>query len=233
MALKIHSGYDIQNGRTVETVVLELVKAHGRSVVASVTDLTDSSGGTADANGVLLGATTLTNAANVGTNLAQKVATETALGLVKDALAELFTKANEYATKLDIATVVYNGGGAATDGTIAALTVATTAAATGAQAATSNATIAEINRAVFSLSTLVNKLALATGVKKLDNSAIKTTFVSTVPAITGGVGTAADPGVTKVAFDAELVKIRTNVATIAAKLNALNAGVGNAAVVVV
>lgn len=233
MALKIHSGYDIQNGRTVETVVLELVKAHARQVVASITDLTDSSGGTADAGGVLVGAATLTNAANSGTSLAQKAATETALGTVKDALVELFTKANEYATKLDIAPVVYNGGGTAADGTVGAVTVAVTAATTGAQATETNAQLASINSAVFALSTLVNKLAVATGVAKLNNTALKTTFVSTVPSISGTVGTAADPGVSKAAVDAELVKVRTNVATIAAKLNALNAGLGNAAVVVV
>lgn len=230
MAIKIHAGYDIANGRTVETVVLELVKAHCRQVVAAVVDLTDSSGGTA---GALAAPAVLTNVANSGTSLAQKAATETALGLVKDALVELFTKANEYATKLGIDNVVYNGGGAAADGTIAALTVAVTAATTGAQATETNAQFAAINKATFALSTLVNKIANAVGVAPLDNKAILDTFAATVPAISGTVGTAADPGVAKTAVDAELAKVRTNVATIAAKINALNAGLGNAAVVVV
>ena len=235
MAIKINGGYDTTNGNTVESVVAELVKAHGRDVVSTITDLTDSSGGTPDTSTytLLAASTDLVNAANASTNLAQKASAETNLTLVKDALLELATKANEYSTKLGRTSLTYNGGGTAVDGTVAAIGVAVTAATTGAQATETNALLAVLNNAFYTVGVQVNKLCVSTGVAPLVLTALTTSFSSTVAAITVGTGTAADPGITKVALDAELVKLRTNVATIAAKLNALNAGIGNAAVVAV
>lgn len=235
MAMKITAGYDIATGKTVETVVLELVKAHGRDCVAGITDLTDSSGGTADSSAwtLLAASEALVNVADSSTSSAQKAATETAMGTVKNALLELFTKANEYATKLGIDNVTYSGGGTAADGTVSAVTVAVTAATTGVQATETNAFFSAVNLTTYKLAVLVNKLANALGVTPLVHTAIQDTFASTVALIAADGGTAADPAVSKAAVDAELVKVRTNVATIAAKLNALNAGLGNAAVVVV
>ena len=234
MAIKVNAGYDISNGNTIETVVLELVKAHARSCVSGVTNLTDSSGGTASGTNTLVAASTsLTNTANSGTNLAQKASTETALSAAKDALLELATKANEYATKLGITGLTWNGGGTAADGTIGSIGVSVTAASTGAKATETNAIFGAINVATYKLGTLVNKLAIATGKTPLVLTALRTTFTSTVSTLSTDTGTAADPGLTKAAVDAELAKVRNNVATIAAKLNELNDGLGNAAVVAV
>lgn len=221
MTIKINSQFGNKAGKTVETVVIELAKAHARDVAATVTDVTDSSGGT-DAAGVVVAASVAqVNVANSGTSLAQKAATETALGTVKDALVELFAKANAYATALGLATVTYSGGGTAADGTVAAMTVATTAATTGAQAVETNAQFALINNAFYNVASLTNKIAKATGFAPLT---VYTDVAQTVPAIAGTVGTAADPGVTKVAVDAALATFRANAATIATKLNAVNAG---------
>lgn len=207
-------------------VLYALVQQNARGVVSGVADLTDSSGGTA--GNVVALSTALANAANSGTNLAQKAATETALGTVKDALLELYAKANEYATKLGIANVTYSGGGTAADGTVSAVTVAVTAAATGVQAASMNVNLAAINEAFYNVTVLTNKIAKATGYAPV------TVFVddlaTTIATLAVDGGTAADPGVTKAAVDAELVKAANNVATVAAKLNAINAGLGNALV---
>jgi hypothetical protein len=230
MPIKIHAGYDTTKANTVESVVLELVKAHGRSVVSTVASLTDSSGGTAGTLTLL--STSLANAANSGTNLAGEATSESALGTVKDALLELATKANEYATKLGITNLTYSGGGTAVDGTVAAVTVSVTAAATGIQATETNAIMTALNDAFYKVAVLTNKLARATGKTEL---ALTTSQVASgsVAALSTDAGAAADPGITKAAFDAELVKARTNVATLAAKLNELNDGLGNAAVVAV
>jgi hypothetical protein len=163
----------------------------------------------------------LVNVANSGTNLASTATTTSALGTVVDAIGELFTKANAYATKLGIANVTNNGGGTAPDGTIGAITVATTAAATGAQAATVNTNLAAINNAFYQLGTLTNKVLHATGETSLILPA-NYTVASTVSALATTAGTAADPGVTKVALDAELVKLAANVATVATALNLCN-----------
>lgn len=217
------------NAETInpEAVLYALVQQNARSVVATVADLTDNSGGVAGTLAAL--STSQVNVDNAATNLAQKAATETALGTVKDALAELYDKANAYATKLGIDNVTYNGGGAAADGTIAAITVATTAAATGVQAASVNIAFAAINEAVYNVAALTNKIAKATGYSTL--TVYADDIQSTIATISVDGGTAASPGVTKVAVDAALAQAAVNVATIAAKLNSVNAGIGNALVV--
>lgn len=212
------------------SVLYELIKAHGKSVVSGVTALTDNSGGSAGTT-VVNASTALVNVADAGTTTASKATAESALTTVKDALLELATKANEYATKLGIDTVTYNGGGSAADGTVGAITVSTTAATTGAQATETNATIDTLNDAFFVVGTKVNQIATALGVSGLTLPA-GGTYASTVAAITVAAGTAGDPGVTKVALDAELVKLANNVKAVATVLNTFNDGVTAAAVVI-
>jgi hypothetical protein len=233
MAIKLNSvSLDQTNGKTVESVVGELAKAHCRSVCSGVAALTDSSGGTGGSS-LLAVSTDLTNSANSGTSLAQKASTEAALGTVKDALLELFTKANEYATKLGLDNVTYTGGGTTADGTVSAITVSVTAATTGGAATATNAVFDEINQYFYVLSVLTNKLLRAQGYSELTTSDITDTWTASLGALSVDVGTATDPAITKAEVDAELVKMRTNVATIATKLNSLNDGLGNALVVVV
>lgn len=221
MAIKI-------NAETInpEEVLYALVQQNARGVVSGVADLTDSSGGAAGTVVVL--STSLANAANSGTNLAGKATTESAFTTVKDALREVYAKANEYATKLGITNVTYNGGGASTDGTIAAVTVSVTAAATGVVAASMNVNAAAFNEAFYNAAVLVNKVAKATGYAAV--TVFADDIRSTIASLAVDGGTAADPGVTKVAIDAELVKAQNNIATLAAKLNEVNAGLGNALV---
>lgn len=232
MVLKFKNGHDRTQGKTIELVVEELVKAHTRGtfINSGITDLTDSSGGTGG-TGITAASVAQVNVANSSTSLAQKAATETALGTVKDALVELYAKANAYAAKAGIDQITYNGGGTAADGTVSAVTVSVTAAATGAQATETNAQFVLINSAFYNVGVLTNKLLRAMGSTTLTLPV--DTYLATVPAIAGTVGTAADPGVTKVAVDAALTIFRTNAATVATKLNLLNNSGGNNFVVLV
>lgn len=221
MTLKINAQFGNAKAKTVESVVLELAKAHCRQVGATVASLTDNSAGTAGSSVVAL-STNLTNTAAVGSNLASHTSVETAVGTVIDALNELAVKANAYATALGLSTVSYSGGGAAADGTIAAVTVASTAATTGGQAASVNTLFGALNNAFYNVSVVVNEIAKAQGLATLPVTA---GTVGAVAAITNSAGADASPGVTKTAVDAELVKAAANIATLAAKLNAFNDGV--------
>lgn len=222
MVYKVNAQSGNAQAKTTESIILELVKYNARGITSGVSALTDSSGGT-NASAIVAASTSLVNAANSGTNLAGKATAETALGTVVDALGELYAKANAYATVLAIDTVTNSGGGTAPDGTVGAVTVAVTAAATGAQAVTTNATLDAINTSFYKLGVLVNKIAIAQGKAKL---ALPAGYVYTnaVAALSTDTGTAADPGITKVAFDAELVKLRANVASVAFILNSFNDG---------
>lgn len=179
--------------------------------------LTDSSGGTAGSATSAVSATVV-NAANSGTNLAPKVGTEAALNLVKDAILELATKANEMAGVVGTRTITYNGGGTAADGTINAIGNSGTAASTGVQAASINATTAALDQALYNVIVVANQVAVAAGLTPI--SIFKGNLTATVGAITVAGGTAADPGVTKVAMDAVLTAYANKIAAVAAKLNA-------------
>lgn len=216
------SGADILRG---------LAQFQARVALDAATVLTDSSGGTADSGyAVAQVAADATNVANSGTSLAQKTAGEAAMITVLDAVKELYAKANEAAALVGIPTITYNGGGATVDGTVAAVTVAVTAATTGIPATAFNTFVTGVNEAIYNVGLLTNKLATAAGKTGLTFN-YKGTPVSTVAAISTSTGTAADPGVTKAIADARLTSFRTNIATVTNRLNAVLAGPGAATVV--
>ena len=228
------------NATSHSRVLADLAQSIGKLKAEAVAALTDSSGGNAALAGGVQGVAAFVNAANAATNLAGKATTETALGKVKDAITELATKANEYATRLSVTGLTDSSGGATADGTIAALDLSVTAAATGAQATETNAIRLVINDACYELANLVNRLCIATDVTAAtitktnfaQNSDGLVTKNSTIAAISTGTGTAADPGITKAAMDAALVVWGANVAYLAAKLNALRTVAANKTVVV-
>lgn len=230
MTIRLTDGANNQ-GKAVDEhgVLAALVKQASRLALTGLTDVTDSSGGTATTSVVAM-STALTNVADAGSTLASKATAESALTTVLAALNELAAKANAAAVALGLPAVTYNAGGGAPNNTIEAITVSTTGATTGAQAAATNAVIANLNAATYTVTQQINKVLKATGYATVPVFA--GSFQTTVPAITVDVGTAASPGVTKVALDAELVKARANIATLAAKVNAFNAGYGVPLVVV-
>lgn len=228
------------NATSHSRVIADLALSIGKLKVEAITALTNSSGGNAALAGGVQGVAAFVNAANVSTSLAQKAATETALGKIKDAITELAAKANAMATVLSLPTITDNSGGASADGTISALDLSTTAATTGSQATETNAIRLVVNDAFYELAALVNKICVATDVDPL--TITKTNFAqdsdglvtknSTIAAISTSTGTAADPGITKAAMDAALVVWGANVAYIATKLNTIRTVAPNKTVVV-
>lgn len=217
--IKIQRGGTMIGATSDFAVLRALAQDNCRRVSGAITPVTNNSGGTAG-TGITV-RPTLTNEANAATNLAQKAATETALGTVLDALGELATKANATATALGITGFTNNAGGTTPDGTIGAVTVSTTAATTGVVKAATETTLDLLDDLQYQVFLLVNKLAGATGVTTLTSNYVKATS-ATVAAITISGGTAADPGVTKVAIDAALTAYRANIKTLATTLIAVN-----------
>lgn len=199
-------------------ILRKLAQQHAHTVAAAITALTNNSGGSV---GTVSDVDAFSNAAASGSNLSDTTTTDAALDTVHDALRELYTKANAVAAALGVDQVTYSGGGASTDGTVAAITVSVTGAATGSQATNLNTVRTGFNNAFYQLAVLTNKLAVACGLSEMDLDYSLATD-DTIDAITIATGSAADPGVTKAAVDAALVVWRTNVKTIAEKLIAIN-----------
>lgn len=222
MGIKITKGGTYKNANSHTEVLRALAQGLANHTLKEkiAADMTDNSGGTAAAS--LSAYTTLVNAANSGTNLAPKTGTETALTAIKDALLELATRANAAATHLGITGITYNGGGTAADGTIGAIGNSGTAASTGAQAASVNANLDTFDNALYQIARVTNAVCKAVGVTPLTLNYSKN-LATTVSAITVGAGTAADPGITKVAMDAALLAYAHKIASVAAKLNAVRA----------
>lgn len=228
------------NATSHSRVLSDLALTVSKLKVEAIAALTNNSGGNATPTGGVKAVAAFVNAANASTNLAQKAATETALGKVKDAITELATKANAMATVLSLPTVTDSSGGASADGTIAALDLTTTAATTGSQATETNAIRLVINDAFIELAALVNRICKATDVTEL--TITKTDFAQTadgllvtnkaIAAVSTSTGTAADPGITKAAMDAALAVWGANVAYIATKLNEIRTVAPNKVVVV-
>lgn len=194
----------------------------------AVVSITDSTGGTADSasNGRrLFKPTAAVGATNTGSNLADKTTTEAALVAVTGGLREIATKANEMATRLGIANMTYNGGGAAPDDTMAAVSASVTGAATGALVANFNAILVAYGNAMLAVSHQVSKIARACGVTPVSTGTAGWVYdfnlaTGTVAALSTDTGTAASPGVLKTEADAALGVLRNNLSTLAAVLNA-------------
>ena len=213
------------DGGSNQHLIVAIAQQHARIAASAVAALTDSSGGTASATKTVVAVPAdLANEANAGGNLASAATALAKLDLVKDALLELATKSNAIADAIGIPAaekLTYNGGGTAADGTIGAIGT-TTAAATGSQALNLNASILVLNEAMFTVAKFANKLSAATG-KDQNIVSIVGEYDQTVAAITNAAGADASPGVTKVAIDAKLALYAHNIATIAARLNAIRA----------
>lgn len=205
-----------------------LAQSIARLQFGATVALIDGSTGTASLTRAVQLVAPFKDAAASGSNLATKATVGAALVTVQNAQATLFNRVNKALAKLGLDTIAYNGGGVIgasgsagdpDDLSIQAVTKSTTAAATGIPAAALQVTADALNASFYDLSVLTNRLSRAVGV---DDLAV---FVgaprSTVPALAALGGADAAPGVTKVAADAALVVWANNVATIAARLNAI------------
>lgn len=218
MAIKVIKGGNGTKGQTLEQLLAGVTATQAAITVSALalTALTDNSTGSAAAKFTIPEKAVAIAAS--GSNLAQKAATETALGKVKNALATLYTRANAVATGLGLETSTYVGGGTDGAGTVAALDKSVTGATTGAALVEYEANRLAINGNLTTLKGFVDRLANAVGIKDLADKAGQT---GAHVAITGTVGTAAAPGVSKAKVDADLTAWANNVAILAAKLNAI------------
>lgn len=212
--------------------VYRLAQMVGRISLSGVTAITDNSTGTVSpTRSINALSETLVDVPNASTNLAGKATTDTALASIQTAFATLFARTNAFATTLGLPTVVYNGGGTSGGNTLGAVTTAVTASATGATAAELNFTFDQFNKAFATIAQKVNEICRATANSELVIN-ISEIPLATVPVFDVDSGTAAANAVTKVALDAQLAVAANNTATIAARLNACRAGLGNLNIVV-
>ncbi len=219
-------------GQGWQEIVVALAQSMAAVKVEAETDLTDSSTGAADAGNVIVGAPTpFVDVADVGTDLAPKAGWETALDLVVDAIAEIIDQANTMMTATGGVVVVNSSGATAPDLTIGDVTNSGVAATTGGQATEANLNRIEINNMILTAVGVVNRVMDAVGSEAaritVPVALTGSTFLDPIPAFTADVGTAADPGVTKVAADAAIDAWADDVATMAAILNTLS-GAGTA-----
>lgn len=203
----------------------------------SLTALTDNSGGIA-ANATA-GFGLVSYGVLSGTNMAQKAELETAFDLVKDALTETGAKvlaAFAVIPGTPLNTITNSIGGAAADGTIAALDVSMTAVNTSIAATSGTRTVvSDIVKLMKQQTYHLNLLARAVGVSELVDD-IAPAPLGTVPvytttyaalatttgtAVSGADATVANGGVTKAEADVLLVKMANYVAKLAAKANAI------------
>ena len=214
------------DGSSPTQIALALAKQHAQLTVAAVAAMTDNGAGTD--NGVVVLSAPVANAANAATNLAGKATSEAAAATVADALMELVAKTNEYSAALGLGSLTNNLGASAADGTIAAITKTVTAAATGIQATQANTYIAAVNVALNSIRAKVNACARALGYTEIGltipTNVVVANALTTLPAlVTNALGTAADPGVTKAAFDAVLTAQANSIKALSVRLDSLTA----------
>lgn len=208
----------------VRALAQDMVK---REVLAPLNGVTDNSTGSAAAATATLPGPVV-GAVNAATNLAQKAATETALGTVKNAISVLLEDVNAKLTALGLPTVTDNSGGTiAVSGTVAAITKAVTAAATGCDVAGFNAVVARLNGGLATAIAKIGDICEAGGDAPVKTVIQGEAFVqATIAAISTDTGTAASPGVTKAEADAVLTALADAVAEAAAALNTAVGAVG-------
>jgi hypothetical protein len=155
-------------------VLLLLARSTAKIAAGSVADLIDNGGGAA--GDTAIGDIPLCpTAPAVGANVPTKAALETALGQVKDGLTEIGAKIIAIHARVPIfgAAPVNNIGGAAADGTIAAITVAPAADNVGPRASRAglNALIPAYQAGILELKRDINSLAVACGTAPLTGTA--------------------------------------------------------------
>jgi hypothetical protein len=223
----IAGGANVATGG-LATALRSVLQIQARSAASSVAALTDNSGGAA-ADGTVGAIPLCTTTPATGATCPTKTEVETAFGTVKDALTEIGAKIAAYATAVPAFTPTNSIGGAAADGTIAAITVAFTGATTGRVAKTGfNAVVADVTALIAQLGNDVNALATAVGVAELDLSAVTATdYTHTYAALATSTGTAAADGTASVddtEAEASMTAIAAAVKELATKLNALRTG---------
>lgn len=225
------------NFRDITRAIAALAQENARARVsaASVTDLTDNSGGT-DA-GVLAAVVSPTVVTQDGSALlAPKAAFDTQIGLIEDAHRELLTKANELIADIvpgsSVRTVEDITAGAGADDTIAAISAAltgTTSAGSGVESSSGIAQITNARNNASSICAAVNWVRVAVGLSPITDGSggaftmTSTNYETSDAAATGAAAGAGESSLTEASVEAALTSLRNNIATMAQALTDANA----------
>lgn len=145
---------------------LQYVARNALLGATAITALTNSTGGTADAAATgrrIFRPALAVGGPDGGSTLADKTTTEAALVAALDGTREVIAKANAMATRLGLPNLIYNGGGAAPDDTMAAISNSVTGAVTGCDVASYNAVVQALAAAQLTIAAQVQTIARACG----------------------------------------------------------------------
>lgn len=227
-----HAG--VADGTLADAIrgVAQTLAARAASTVADFT--ADNSGGTP--GGTIADVPTITPSVVTGTNAIAKTEAEAAFAGVVDGLSEVIAKCNAIRAVIPNAfgQLVDNTGGAAADGTIAAITVAGTGVnAAMASGAGADAVVRTLRSRIAQVAFYVNKVATAAGADTLavvmpnnrlyGEWGLSFAAVSTDTGATtdGSEADAANGVLLKDEFDAAMTSMANAVASMAAKLDAI------------
>jgi hypothetical protein len=225
------------NHRDFQLAVAALAQENARARVSagSVTDLTDSSTGTATGDNSLQAVVTPTVVAQDGVALlAPKAAFDTQIGLLEDAHRELLTKANEMIALIAAGspTVADLTLGAAADNIIAAMSAALTGSAAADQGVEDGTGIAEIVNArnnQASICSAINWVRVAQGLAPITDGSggvfnkSQTEWQTNNAGPTAAAAAAGENSLTEASVEAALDALIDNVASMAAALTETNA----------
>lgn len=214
-------------------VALAQERARARVAASAPAALTDNSGGTAAATKTLAAVPTpILGVVDTVTAFSPKTGFDAAIVTVLNAHGELIAKTNAFLTLIVGAsgpTITPPAGAAAADGTVGAVTVALTAAATGCvPGAAGRAEIVKARNMQAQIASAINFARVAMGLDTLSDGSGGTfdrTYAGWDAEANGSAGsgtavsTAGDVTLTDASVDAALVVLTNNIATMAGVLN--------------
>lgn len=237
---KMFSGTSKVFDGTLEAVLRGLAQTQAQTLVTAITDLTDNSTGVSDAS-VVAPAVFATFTAGV-TDAVAKAEFETALGINRTNMSQLIASINAILVRVPVfATLVDSLGGAAPGGTLIAMDTSMVGTSSGgalvALAGANSRMTDALNRQVqlahwvdrvceaFNATPLVITTAARVGMV----DSISGTFAAL--SIDTGAAASTVGTVSKAAADVALARLAANIASMAARLNAITGATVNASVV--
>lgn len=226
---KFSGASNVFNGE-LSGALRELAIANAKRVLvtASVAALTDNGGGAA-ADGTVGAIPDIAAFTEVGTASAQKAEFEASLASVKDGLTELAAKVVVLKAVIPATDLTQAIGGAAADGTIAAIDMSMTAVATSIASYTNTKDIVtNIRNYIHTLVIETNRLRVAVGLTPLVNN-VGGSHISppVLGALAVSTGTAVDgtalSGISKVGADAFLAAVGAAIKELSTGINAVSA----------
>jgi len=210
----------------LSALIRGLAQSVARTHIDTNLDLTDSSTGSADTDGIIEAQSSpLTAFTKAGTDCAPKAGFDTAVGKIANAMAVLAEHVNTINTDLSLPAITDSTGGTVgTSGTVPALDKTLTAVNSNCvDATTANATLAVIKTNMATLYGVVDRIAVAVGTSKLSSSLGELYSGGVTLEAISSTGTSvdgtADSTLADATVDAELTAIANNIATLSWKLD--------------